>query len=87
MRPNLKQSTRIINYNSNSNSDSDNDVEFVNIDLRCNKLSILLLTNFSIIYSKKKRIVEIDNKVDEAPKLKAIQNKNILVKRIAMNSF
>lgn len=40
MRPNPKQSTQVINNNGNSNSNSDNNVEFVNVDLPCNKLNI-----------------------------------------------
>ena len=36
----FKQSTCVIDYNGNSNSDSDNNVEFVDINLPCNKLNI-----------------------------------------------
>ena len=40
MRPTFKQFTRIIDYNNDSDPDSNNDVEFVDIDLPCNKPSI-----------------------------------------------
>ena len=40
MRSTFKQSTCMIDYNGNSDSDSDNNVEFVDINLTCNKLSV-----------------------------------------------
>ena len=40
MRPTLKQPIHVIDYNSSLNSDFNNNIEFVDIDLYCNKLNI-----------------------------------------------
>lgn len=56
---------KIISYNSKSNSDEG--VEFVNIYLLYNKLSLQLLVNDSTTYSKKRRINKIGNKSNKVP--------------------
>ncbi len=61
----------MIDYNGDSNSDFDNDVEFVDIDLLCNKLSVRLLANDSINRTKKRRVLETENEADEPSKVKA----------------
>lgn len=55
------------------------DVEFVDINLPCNKLRIQLLINDFIVRLKKRRVVfKIEKKVDKSLKIKATQKKNIL---------
>ncbi len=71
MRPTPKWSTCVINHKSDSNSDSDNDVEFVDIDLPCNRLTVRPLANDSIICTKKKRVLETEDGADERSKVKA----------------
>lgn len=61
----------MINYNGNSNPDFDNNIEFVDIDLSCNKLSIQLLTNNLITCIKKNYIFEIEDKTNKLLKVKA----------------
>lgn len=60
----------MINYNGNFNSDLDNNIGFGDIDLSCNKLSILLLSNNSITNIKKKRIIKTKDKPNEISKVK-----------------
>ena len=60
----------MIDYNGNSNFDSDNIVEFINIDLPCNELSIQLLANDSITHIKKRRIFEMEDKANKPLKAK-----------------
>lgn len=47
-------------------------MEFVNVDLLCNKLNIWLLANDSITHIKKKRILKIKDKIDKLLKVKVI---------------
>lgn len=61
-------------------------MEFVDIDLPCNKFSLRLLANDSITYIKKRRIVKIEDKVNEALKVKATQEKKIPVKLVSKKS-
>lgn len=86
MRPTPKQSTWVINYNGNSNSDSDNNAEFVDVNLSCNKLSVRLLANDTITRTKKRRVLETENEVDEPPKVKATREKKIPTKRVGKKS-
>ena len=72
MRSTLKQSTCIIDYNGNYDSNFDNNVEFVDIDLPCNKLSVQLLANDSITRTKKRRILETEDEADKPLKTKII---------------
>ena len=66
-----KQSTRVIDYNTDFDSNNDDeDIEFINVDLPCNKFSVQLLANDSIIcINKRNRIT--DDKDDEPSKSKA----------------
>lgn len=57
MRPTLRQSTCIIQYNGISYSDLENNVEFVDVDLSCNKLNLWLLANDFITCTKKKHVI------------------------------
>ena len=60
----------MVKYNRNSVSDNYNeDIDFVNVDLSCNKLSIQLLANNSITCTKKKCVIT-NNKNDQSFKLK-----------------
>lgn len=70
----------IIDYNSNLNSDFNNNIEFIYIDLLCNKLSIWLLANYSIYYTKKKHILKTKDKLDKPFKFQAnLNEKNYYV--------
>lgn len=74
-------------YNRNSNSDKEEDVDFVDVDLPCNKPSVQLLVNDSITYSKKKRgVIDVNNELDKLSKAKTAQQKNTLVKHIGKKS-
>lgn len=54
MQPSIKRFTQLVEYNRDSNSDDDNEnVEFIDIDLPCNKFNIQLLANNSITRTKK----------------------------------
>ncbi len=86
MRPTLKRSTRMIDYNGDSNFDSDNEVEFVDIDLPCNKLSVRLLANDSITCTKKRCILETEDEADEPSKVKATRERRTPVKRLGKKS-
>lgn len=80
IRPTQKQPTCIIQYNSNFDSVLDNSIEFIDIDLSRNNLSLWLLANMSIIRTKKRHIVEIEDEANEISKVKATQEKRIPVK-------
>ena len=86
MRFRIKRLTRVVEYNWDSESDNDDDdVEFVDINLPCNKLSIQLLVNDSITCTKK-RLVITEDKGDEPPKPKINQEKKKPVKRVGKKS-
>ena len=71
MSSRIKQSTRVVEYNEDSESDNDDeDVEFVNVNLPYNKLSLQLLANDSINRTKKRRVITNDEN-DEPLKPKA----------------
>lgn len=53
MRPTLRQFTYMIDHNGNFNSDSIDIIEFIDIDLPHNKVSIRLLTKTPLSYKKK----------------------------------
>lgn len=80
LRPPSKQSTRMIEYNSNSDSGFDNSIEFINVNLPYNNVSIQLLANDSITHTKKKRVVRTKDEVDEASKIKTTKDKKMSVK-------
>lgn len=71
MKPTPKPSICVIQYNDNFDSDLKNDVEFANVNLLCNELSLRLLANDSITCTKKNCVVKIENKVKETSKVKA----------------
>ena len=71
IRPTSKQSTCITEYNGNFDFNSDDNAEFIDIDLLCNKVSIWLLTNDSITCTKKRRILETEDKANKLSKVKA----------------
>ena len=80
MRSRIKRSSRVIEYNVDSESDNeDKDVEFVDVDLPCNKLSLQLLANDSITRTKKRRVIP-DDEDNEPPKPKANRVKRKPVK-------
>lgn len=55
MQPTTKRSIWVVEYNGDFDSDDNNkDIEFVDLDLPCNKLSLQLLANDSITHTKKK---------------------------------
>ena len=61
----------MVEYNRDFDSDEEEDVEFVNIDLSCNKLSVQLLVNNSIIRSKKRReVIYTNDKAEEVSNAK-----------------
>ena len=87
MRPTIKQSTWVAEYNGDSDSDdNDEDVEFVDVDLPCNKLNVQLLANDSITRAKKRRVLETEDKADTPPKIKATREKRTPVKRVGKKS-
>lgn len=64
-----KHSIRVVEYNGNFDSDNDDrDIEFVNVNLLCNQLSLQLPANKSINQIQKMQIIETDNKDDEPHK-------------------
>ena len=70
MKSTLKQFTHMIDYNGNSDSDSNNNVEFADIDLPCNKLSVQLLGNDFITRIKKRHVFKTEDKADKSLKTK-----------------
>lgn len=62
-------------------------MEFVDIDLPCNKLNVKLLANNSITCKIKKRILKTENEVDELFKVKATQEKKLPIKWIGKKNF
>ncbi len=61
----------MVEYNGDSDSDDDNEnIEFIDIDLPYNKLSLQLLANDSITHTKKRRVIT-DDKDNELSKPKA----------------
>lgn len=76
----------MLTYNSTFDSNSNNNVEFININLPCNKLSIQLLANDSMTYTKKKYVVEIEDKANEPPKSKPTPEKRVPIKQVGKKS-
>ena len=81
---NYRRSTQ---YNSHSNSDSDDDVEFFDIDLSCNKLSVQLLANTFATCTKKHCINQTVKEAGEAPMTNVTQEKKVSIKRIGKKSL
>ena len=77
-----KQSICLIKYNSNFKFNSDDNTEFIDIDLPCNKLNIWLLANDSILCTKKRHVLKIENEANEASKVKAIWEEKISIKQV-----
>lgn len=86
MKPTSKQSTCMIDYNDTFDSYSDKHVEFIYIDLSCNKRSVWLLANDSVTHTKKRRVVEIEDEADEPPKTQSTREKRIPVKQVGKKS-
>lgn len=70
MSPTFNEFTYVINYNSNFNSDSNKNMEFININLLYNKISIQLFVNSSITFIKKGRVLETEKKANKLLKAK-----------------
>lgn len=58
IKPTSKQSTCMIDCDGNFDSNFNNNMEFIDVDLPCNKLSVQLLANDSATQIKKKCAVE-----------------------------
>lgn len=86
IRPTLKQFTCVTEYNGNSDSNFNDNVEFIDVDITCNKLNIRLLDNDSITCIKKRRILKTEDIANEPPKVKATGGKKISVKEIGKKS-
>ncbi len=76
----------MIDYNGNFNSNYDNNIEFVDLDLPCNKLSVRLQANDSITRTKKKYQLKTRDEADEPSKVKATREKRKLVQRVGKKS-
>lgn len=61
-------------------------MEFVNVDLPCNKLSLQLLANDFVTCIKKRQIIEMDKEKVEPPKPKAIWEKKKPIKQFGKKS-
>ena len=86
VRSSIKRSTWVVEYNGDSESDNNNeDVEFIDINLPYNKLSLQLLANNSITRTKKKRVI-IDDEGDESLKSKTKREKRKPVKQVEKKS-
>lgn len=70
MKSTSKQSICVINYNGDFNSDFDNNMEFIDINLLSNKLSVKLIANDSITHIKKKHVLKIKDEADKFLKTK-----------------
>lgn len=87
MRSTHKQFTQVVEYNGELDSDdNDEDVEFINVDLPCNKLSIQLLVNDSITRTKRRQTIETDNENDKRLNPKATWEKRKPVKQVGKKS-
>ena len=71
---------RVINYNDDSNSNKE--VEFIDVHLFYNKLSLQLLANDATICPKKRRIDNIEDEATKAPKTNIAREKKVPVKRV-----
>ena len=79
----LKYSPYVVEYNIESNSYNKRDVEFVDMDLPYNKLSVEVLANESNTRSKKRHIiVNTDDEIEDVPKPKTTREKKIPVKHV-----
>lgn len=76
----------MIEYNGDFDSDSDKDIKFVDVDLPCNKLSLQLLANNFITYTKKRQVIKVDDEDDKFPKSKATLEKRKPVKQVKKKS-
>ena len=67
-------------------SDSDKEVEFINIHLPYNKLSLQFFANNAITCLKKYCVDDIKDKTTKASKTNTTQEKKVLVKRVGKKS-
>ena len=70
----------------NDDSDSDEEVEFINVHLPCNKLSLQLLANDATTCPKKRHVDDIKNEATKAPKTNTAREKKVMVKRVRKKS-
>ena len=75
---------RVIHYNDDS--DSDKEVEFIDVYLPCNKLSLQLLANDVTTRSKKRRVDDIEDETTKAHKTNTAREKKVPVKRVGKKS-
>ena len=73
----------MIEYNGNSNSNFDHNVEFIDIDLFCNKLNIQVLPHDFIPCIKKRRKLETEDEANKLLKVKATWKKKYLLSQLA----
>lgn len=76
----------MIDHNGNFYSNFDNNAEFVDINLSYKNLNIQLLVNNIITCTKKRRILETEDKADKLLIIKVIQVKKILTKWVGKKS-
>ena len=70
-------------YNGNSDFDFDDNAEFIDVDLPCNKLSIRLLANHSIVCIKKRYIFKTEVKSINPQKSKLLRSRKYLLSKLA----
>ena len=75
---------RVIHYNNNF--DLNKKVEFINIHLLCNKLSLQFLVNDATICPKKCRVNDIEDEAAKASKTNTTKKKKVSIKRIRKKS-
>lgn len=83
--PTPMQSICRTKYNKNFNSNSDENVEFMNIDLFCNKLNLQLLANDFIICTKRDMCWKQKMKSINPRKLKQLERKKYMTSKLAKN--
>ena len=64
----------------NNNSDLNKEVNFIDVYLPCNKLSLQLIANNAITCSKKRYIDDVKNKATKTPKTNTTKEKMVSVK-------
>lgn len=71
----------------NNDSDSDKKVEFINVQLHYNKLSLQLLADIATICFKKRRVNDIEDEAIKTFKTNTIREKKVPVKQVEKKSF
>ena len=75
---------RVIHYNDDS--DSDEEVEFIDVHLPCNKLSLQLLANDTTTRPKKRRVDDVEDEATKALKTNTTREKKVSIKRVGKKS-